>query len=153
MCMVANSKRLVVFAARTDSSSCDVLVRNRVLTCCAVVAALLAVSEPMLAHHGQVSYERKSITLTGSVTKYEWSNPHTIITLAVKDDKANVEEWYLEILSPVQMLRAGWTRESVKPGDEVTVTGLPGKHGVHIMWLEYLVTPDGQKLSRDKGTP
>ena len=87
------------------------------------------------------------------MTKYEWSNPHTVITLAVKDDKANVKEWYLEILSPVQMLRAGWTRESVKPGDEVTVTGLPGKHGVQIMWLEYLVTPDGQKLSRDKGIP
>ena len=151
--MVANSKRLVVFAARTDRSSCDALARNRVLTCCAVVAALLTVSEPTLAHHGQVAYERKSITLTGSVTKYEWSNPHTVITLAVKDDKANVKEWYLEILSPVQMLRAGWTRESVKPGDEVTVTGLPGKHGVQIMWLEYLVTPDGQRLSRDKGTP
>jgi hypothetical protein len=124
-------------------------VANRLLTCCVVVGALLAVSEPMLAHHGQVVYQRKSITLKGAVTKYEWSNPHSVITLAVKNEKPGADEWYLEVLPPTQMLQAGWNKESLKPGDEITVTGRPGKNGERIMWLEYLVTADGRKLSRE----
>jgi hypothetical protein len=126
----------------------SVLVKNRLLTCCVVVGALLIVSEPMLAHHGQVVYQRKSITLKGSVTKYEWSNPHTIITLAVEAEKGGVNEWYLEVLPPTQMVQAGWIKETLKPGDEITAIGRPGRGGERIMWLEYLVTADGRKLSR-----
>jgi hypothetical protein len=125
-----------------------VLVKNNLLTCCVVMGALLIISQPMLAHHGQVVYQRKSITLKGSVTKYEWSNPHTIITLAVPTEKGGVDEWYLEVLPPTQMLQAGWTKETLKPGDEITASGRPGRGGERIMWLEYLVTADGRKLSR-----
>jgi hydrogenase maturation factor len=60
-----------------------------------------------------------------------------------------LEDWYAEILTPAQMSRAGWTQESVRPGDQVTLVGHPGKKGAHIMWLEYLVMPDGRKLDRD----
>jgi hypothetical protein len=86
--------------------------------------------------------------LMGVVTDYEWANPHSVLSVAVKDDKGKVEEWHAEILPPSEMLRAGWNKESVKPGDEVTLTGRPGKYAQRIMWLEYLVTPDGRKLGR-----
>jgi hypothetical protein len=113
------------------------------LVCCFAYAASLQ------AHHASRQvYEGKSITLMGVVTDYEWANPHSVLSVAVKDNKGKVEEWHAEILPPTEMLRAGWNKESVKPGDEVTLTGRPGKYAQHIIWLEYLLTPDGRKLGR-----
>lgn len=101
------------------------------------------------AHHASRQvYEGKTIMLMGVVTDYEWANPHSVLSIAVKDNNGRVEEWHAEILPPSEMLRAGWTKESLKPGDEVTLTGRPGRYAQHIMWLEYLVTPDGKKLGR-----
>lgn len=114
-----------------------------------VVVTCLAFSSSLWAHHASRQvYEGKTIMLMGVVTDYEWANPHSVLSVAVKDDKGQVEEWHAEILPPSEMLRAGWSKESVKPGDEVTLTGRPGKYAQHIMWLEYLVTPDGKKLGR-----
>jgi len=123
------------------------------LTTVALAVSFLAISKPVLAHHGRVEYENRSVTLRGTVTKFEWSNPHVVISFAVKDDKGNEREWYAEVLPPSQMSRAGWTSQSIKPGDQVTLIGRPGKKGEHILWLEYLVTPDGQKLGRERETP
>ena len=120
----------------------------------ACVVGLLSASGSMFAHHGQVEYDnKKSVTLHGTVTKFEWNNPHAILWLAVKNDKNAIEGWNLEILPLERMRRAGWTKDSLKPGDEVTVTGHPGKGGVHIMWLENLTTSDGRRLSREVGNP
>jgi hydrogenase maturation factor len=110
---------------------------------------LLAFSGPVFAHHGQVEYGSKTVTLQGTVTKFEWVNPHCIIGFAVKNDKDNLEDWYAEFLPPAQMNRAGWTRDSIKPGDQITLVGRPGKKGTHIMWLQYFVTPDGRRFDRD----
>src|SRR5260370_50972 len=90
----------------------------------------------------------KSVMRRGVVTDYEGGNPHSVLSVAVEDDKGQVEEGHAEILPPKEMVRAGWSKESVKPGDEVTLTGRPGKYAQHIMWLEYLVTQDGKKLGR-----
>ncbi len=128
-------------------------MKNGRLISLALVVVLLAVSGPMLAHHGQVQYENKRVTMVGTVTKFEWTNPHTIISIATKDDQGNVEDWYAEMLPPTQMARAGWTKESIKPGDQVSLVGRPGKKGARILWLEYLVTPDGRHLGRDTRTP
>jgi hypothetical protein len=148
----AQCKRHMMTAGLCQEGRKDMVLRvvakNNLLICCVVMGALLLSSQPMLAHHGQVVYQRKSITLKGSVTKYEWSNPHTIITLAVQTEKGGVDEWYLEVLPPTQMLQAGWTKQTLKSGDEITATGRPGRSGERIMWLEYLVTADGRKLSR-----
>jgi hypothetical protein len=73
----------------------------------AFAVGLLAVSGPVFAHHGQVEYEGKTVTLKGTVKKFEWTNPHCIVAVAVKNDKDNVEEWYGEFLPPAQMNRAG----------------------------------------------
>ena len=108
-------------------------------------------SLPVFAHHGQVEYESKAVTLKGTVTKFEWTNPHCILGVSVKNEKDQVEDWYAEILPPNMMARAGWTTETVKIGDEVTLVGRPGKKGAHILWLEYLVLPDGKKVRRNPG--
>lgn len=127
------------------------MITGRIISLVVVVVGLAA-SGPAFAHHGQVQYDHKNITLQGIVTKFEWNNPHAILWLAVKNDKST-DEWHLEILPPDRMRRAGWTSDSVKPGDEVTVTGRPGKGGEHIMWLDYLTTSDGRRLGRDSETP
>ena len=115
----------------------------------AVVSSVLAFSDASWAHHAaRQVYEGKSITLMGVVTDYEWANPHSVLSVAVKGDEGKVQQWHAEILPPTEMVRAGWTKESVKPGDEVTLTGRPGKYAQHILWLEYLVTPNGKKLGR-----
>jgi hypothetical protein len=126
------------------------LVKNGRLVSFALVVAILTASTPMFAHHGQVQYEHKDITLQGTVTKFEWNNPHAILWLSVKGDKNNIDEWHLEILPLESMRKAGWTSDSLKPGDVVTVTGKPGKGGEHIMWLDYLTTSDGRRMGREK---
>lgn len=115
-----------------------------------LIAGSFTFSSSLWAHHGSRQvYQGKSITLRGIVTGYEWANPHSILSVAVKDDSGRVDQWHAEILPPAEMARAGWAKDSFKPGDEVTVTGRPGKYEQHIMWLEYLVTSDGRKLGRN----
>lgn len=117
-----------------------------------LTASLLTTSGPVFAHHGQVEYEGKAVTLKGTVTKFEWTNPHCIVAVTVKNGKDKVEQWYAEFLPPAQMSRGGWTRDSIKPEDQVTLIGRPGKKGEHIMWIESLVLPDGRKIDRDSAS-
>jgi len=124
-------------------------VKPKVVVLAALISGSFAFSSSLWAHHASRQvYERKSVTLMGVVTGYEWANPHSILSVAVKDEKGSVQQWHAEILPPTEMLRAGWTKESVRPGDEVTLTGRPGKNAQHIMWLDYLVTANGRKLGR-----
>lgn len=126
-------------------------MKAKVLILVLAILSVLAFSTTSWAHHASRQvYEGKSITLMGVVTNYEWANPHSVLSVAVKDDKGQIEEWHAEILPPTEMLRAGWTKESVKPGDEVTLTGHPGKYAQRILWLESLVTSDGKKLGRSR---
>jgi hypothetical protein len=124
-------------------------MRARLLILAALLVGALTVSGSASAHHNsKPMYEPKSVVVEGTVTEYEWANPHSIISVAVKTDKGAVELWHAEFLPPVEMMRAGWTKETIKPGDQVTMTGRPGRHAQHIMWLESLVTADGKKLGR-----
>lgn len=124
-------------------------MRARLFFVASLLAGTLAISGSASAHHNpKPMYEANNIMLMGTVTEYEFANPHSIISISVKTDRGAVEEWHAEFLPPAEMARAGWTRETLKPGDQVTMTGRPGRHAQHIMWLESLVAPDGRKLGR-----
>jgi DNA/RNA endonuclease YhcR with UshA esterase domain len=86
---------------------------------------------PALAHHAfAAEYDaKKPVKLTGTVTKLEWLNPHTWFYIDVKDDTGKVTNWGFEMGSPNILLRAGWTRNSMNPGDVVTVEGSRAKDG------------------------
>ena len=86
---------------------------------------------PALAHHAfAAEYDAsKPIKLTGTVTKVEWMNPHAWFYLDVKDASGKVTNWGFEMGSPNILLRAGWTRNSMNPGDVVTVEGSRAKDG------------------------
>jgi Family of unknown function (DUF6152) len=113
----------------------------------ALVVIVLIVCGPTFAHHGNSSYDDKHpIALKGTVTKYVWSNPHVLLYFDVKDDKGNVVHWIAETLAPGRLTRAGWTSNSVKPGDQVTVILLPAKNEAPVGHFHELVFADGKKL-------
>jgi hypothetical protein len=86
---------------------------------------LLLTAVPSLAHHsfGAEFDAEKPMKMTGAVTRVEWTNPHTWFFLDVRDSTGHVSNWALEMGSPNALLRAGWTRTSLKVGDVVTVAG------------------------------
>jgi DNA/RNA endonuclease YhcR with UshA esterase domain len=105
-------------------------MRTRLAVIVAGLGLILS-ARPALAHHAfAAEYDaKKPVKLTGTVTKLEWLNPHTWFYVDVKDDNGKVTNWGFEMGSPNILLRAGWTRNSMKPGDVVTVEGSRAKDG------------------------
>src|SRR5437016_7602881 len=124
-------------------------MRLRRLTYFALLAGSVITSVPLFAHLGTgVAYETdKTVTLTGTVTEWIWTNPHCGLLFDVTDDKGNVEHWGAELGNPHQMSGAGFARNTFKPGDKITVTGHPAKSGAPRMTLDHLVLADGKVLS------
>ncbi len=113
-----------------------------------VVAALLLFGIPLWAHHGNASYDTDNpVTIKGTVTEFAWTNPHVQIYLDVKDDKGKIAHWSVETFSPGKLVRAGWTKDSVKAGDQVSITLIPAKSGAPVGFLHKLVLPDGTVLA------
>jgi hypothetical protein len=111
------------------------------------VVGLLAVSLPVFAHHGNAAYDTdKKITLKGTVAEWLWSNPHCLVQLDVTDEKGQAAHWVLETENPSSMIRTGWTKDSMKVGDQVTATVLQVKDGRLIGRIVEVVLPSGEKL-------
>ena len=118
-----------------------------------VLAGLLAGSWPVAAHHAfSAEFDAdKPVKLTGSVTKLEWTNPHAWIYLDVKDASGKVANWGFELASPNGLMRNGWTRFSLKPGDIVTVEGSRAKNGSTNANAQVVVSSSGQRLFAGSG--
>jgi hypothetical protein len=123
---------------------------RRLLTFFAAAISLVVVSGPVFAHHGTAAYDEKNpIILKGTVTEFMWANPHSQIKFNVRDEKGNIVHWISETFSPGKLARDGWTRNIVKPGDEVTITLSPARDGTPLGLLRILVLPDGRQLGPD----
>src|SRR5882672_4218014 len=113
----------------------------------ALVALSLAI--PVLAHHsfGAEYDASKPITLSGVITKVEWTNPHSHFYIDVKDEKGNAVNWKLEGYNPAVLYRIGWKKElMLKPGDKITVTGWRARDGGNWGHSREVTLPDGKKL-------
>ena len=111
--------------------------------------ALPVAAAPVLAHHSfAAEFDAKQpIMLTGTVTKVEWTNPHVWFYLDVKDPNGKVTNWGMEMGGPNGLLRAGWTRNSMKPGDVVSVDGFKARSGNPIgNATSVMMASTGQKL-------
>lgn len=98
-----------------------------------LAVCLMFSAGPAFAHHGTAGYNMdKVITINGVVTAFDWSNPHCVIHMDVKTDGGEVQHWLLELASPIHMDRIGWTKSSMKPGDQITADTHPAKNGAPI---------------------
>ena len=104
---------------------------------------------PLLAHHSfAAEYDAgKKVELKGTVTKFEWTNPHAHFYLDVTDPNGKVENWNLELASPNMMVRNGWKRTSLKEGDKVVVVASRAKDGTTTASAETVTLEDGTKLT------
>lgn len=128
------------------------------LTLLAASIGLLLSAVPMLGHHSFAAEfdQNKPVTLTGVVTRVEWLNPHAHFAMDVKDESGKVVNWELETGSPNALSRRGWTRNSLKIGDIVTVQALRAKDGSNIASARSVTLADGRKVfagSADDGGP
>ncbi len=104
-------------------------------------AGVFVLSAPALAHHGNASLDTgKVLTLKGTATEWVWSNPHCFLKFDVKDTSGAVTHWVAETQNPVTISKAGWTRRSFAPGDDVSVTLQPAKNGSPIL-MEWVCAP------------
>jgi hypothetical protein len=121
-------------------------MRTRTALCAGV--ALLASVMPMLAHHSfSAEYDQsKTVKLTGTVTKLEWLNPHIWFYMDVKDEKGGVSKWQCEGGAPNSLTRSGWTKNSLKSGDQVTVDGYMAKDGKNTCNARTVKLADGNTV-------
>ena len=122
-------------------------MRSQALELLALSVCLAA--RPMWAHHELSAEfdEKKPVTLRGNVSKYEWNNPHVYFFMDVRDARGGVTNWALELASPSELKRSGWTRESLRVGDSVTVEGNLARDGSKLAEAKTVTLAGGKKLS------
>ena len=106
---------------------------NRLGLSMALSAAWFVAGQAAYAHHGTAGYEMsKVITVKGTVTEFDWTNPHCVIYVDSKNDGGEVQHWVLELGAPTHMMRSGWRKDSVKVGDDIAAETHPAKNGATV---------------------
>lgn len=122
-----------------------------------LVLTILFLSLPVFAHHGNAAYDdTHAVTVKGTVSAWIWANPHVVMHLDVPDNTGKVVTWTFETENPTSMFNIGWSKSSIKVGDQVSVTAITAKNGNPIGRIIEIGLPNGQKLvgkarARDSG--
>lgn len=106
---------------------------------------------PSYAHHGASMFDMNAlVTRAGTVTDFQFINPHGMIYFNAKDEKGTVQKWSAETRGgPNVLTKVGWTKDTLKEGDQITFVGHPAKDGSNSMRLAKVIFPDGRELSPD----
>jgi len=123
--------------------------RIRILAVC---MGFLAIASVAFAHHGTANYDTtKNISVKGVVTNFEFVNPHVQIYWDVKTDSGETQKWQGELTSPNRLTRMGWSKNSIKPGDTITIGGYPTKSGSNEIWIQKVTLGNGEELPTGGG--
>jgi hypothetical protein len=126
-------------------------MKRTLLRICAALLTVLPAGVALFAHHGNAAYDMsKTTSYKSTITKFAYSNPHTLVYFDITDDKGNIEHWIAETTNPGMLNRVGWSKETLKPGDQVTLVANPNKVGARVVFLEKVIFPDGKELSAQK---
>jgi len=112
------------------------------------IGLAIVLARPVFGHHSfSAEFDaNKFVTLKGAVTKIEWANPHIWVYLDVKDDRGNVQPWQCEGGPPNTLTRNGWSRDSLKPGDEIVIDGALAKDGSKTCNARVVKLPNGRSV-------
>ena len=122
------------------------MMKHRSLAGCAVAAGLLMISAPMRAHHSMAMYDQtREVTVTGTVTEFRLTNPHIQLLFDVKSEQGTIEHWSSIGDNPVNLRRKGWNRNTIKPNDQIVITGYRAKDGRPLMTTNKIVL-NGKEL-------
>ena len=112
-----------------------------------IVALLLLAGVPVVAHHSFAAFDQsREVTVKGRVVEFQWTNPHAWLMVKGKTANGPDEEWSFEMISPSVLRRNGWARNTLKPGDEVTVTANPAKNGTRFGLMLAVLDAQGQTV-------
>ena len=108
---------------------------------------LIAGGMPLVAHHGTAAFDTvKEVTVKGTITEFIFNNPHCIVRWEANDEAGKTVQWQGELTAPNKLQRAGWTKNTLKPGDPVTIGGFQVKSGTRMLWIRKLIGPKGEPL-------
>jgi Family of unknown function (DUF6152) len=113
-----------------------------------IVAGLTLAALPVMAHHSfAAEYDStKPVTIKGKFVKMDWINPHSWIYMDVTGTDGKVSQWKFEALPPNGLYRQGWRRDSLKPGEEITIQGFLAKDGTNTAWSSSVTGADGKRM-------
>jgi hypothetical protein len=115
-------------------------------------AALLGAAAPAWVHHSGAMFDRnKQIEIAGAIKEFNWTNPHSSFKVEVPNPAGKLETWAIEMNSPNNLVREGWKRTTLKPGDKVKVTINPLRDGKPGGWYVAITLADGKTLSTEAG--
>jgi Family of unknown function (DUF6152) len=136
------------FSLQIESKESSVRIDR--LTFSVFIAAILFSAGPAFAHHGASMYNMdRLITVKATVTEFDWANPHVMI-YAAAHDHGSVQNWSVELRgSPSVVSRAGWNKDTIKRGEQLTFVGHPAKNGSDSMRLQKIVLANGTELNPD----
>ena len=122
-------------------------MRSKWLSMVAASFGLLLAVAPLFAHHSFAAvFDRaKRVTIKGQVTKVDWRNPHMYLYVDAKDSSGNLANWACETYPPNVLVRQGWKKTDLKPGDEITISGQGAKDGSNLIFISEIIFPDGSK--------
>ena len=122
-------------------------MKAKIVSLLAVLATSLLISAPAFAHHSMSMYDRgQDTTFKAIITEFNWANPHSQIIFTVTDEHGNIQKWVAEGPGPNRLANHGWSKDSLKPGDQVTIVGNRNKDGSPTMRFEKVIFPNGQGL-------
>jgi Family of unknown function (DUF6152) len=127
---------------------------TKLQTLCGLALLGFGLAAPASAHHGAALYEpQKTVTIAGTVTEFQFSNPHVLVYIDAQDADGKEVKWGGELTSPNRLARMGgpvkWHKDLLKPGDKITMTGRPARNGAPAMVITQIVDAHGVALLGD----